>query len=130
MKKFLSYIELTFENIDYIIIPAQYVTDIRIGDITTCRCNTAESVELTLNKEVNDAAKTFTGDVYVMQSEGASLFERISKYRDITHVRMIYEDDTFEEYTLAREEDSTGFRNLLQKTSIIENGDMKVTIKQ
>lgn len=128
MNKTLSYIELTFENIDYIVIPAQYFTDICISNISSGSLGTAESIEFTLKKGVNEAAYAFTGDVYVMQSGGAFLFERISRYCDITHIKMIYEDDTFEEYTVVWEEDQTGCRNLLQKSYITDDGNLKVVI--
>lgn len=87
-----------------------------------------ESVEFTLKKDVNEAAYAFTGDVYVMQSGGAFLFERISRYSDITHIKLIYTDDTFEEYTVAWEEDQTGCRNLLQKSYTTDDGNLKVVI--
>lgn len=134
----LKSIELTFENIDYIIIPVQYFADdygthiiinsCSVSENTVSNRKTAESVMFVLKKAANHAAPTFAGDVHVMQYEGAFLFERISKYSDITHIKLIYTDDTFEEYTVAWEEDQTGCRNLLQKSYTTDDGNLKVVI--
>ena len=134
----LKSIELTFENIDYIIIPVQYFADdfgihiiinsCSVSENMVSNRKTAESVMFVLKKAANHAALTFAGDVHVMQYEGESLFERICRYSDITHIKMIYEDETFEEYTVAWEEDQTGCRNLLQKSYITDDGNIKVVI--
>ena len=139
MSKSVKSIELTFENIDYIVIPAHYFLDFLLEDVKTkiCRAavnailrfNSTDKLMFVLKKEVNEVALTFEGDIYVMQCEGATLFERISTYCDLTHIKFIYEDETSEEYSVVWEdEDNNEYRNRFQKTTITEDGHLCVEI--
>ncbi len=141
MSKSVKSIELIFENIDYIVIPAHFFLDFMLEDVTVkiCRCavnailrfNSTDKLMFVLKKEVNEVASSFEGDVHVIQYEGATLFERISIYSDLTHIKFVYEDESSEEYSVAWEDDDNNEdRNRLQKATITEDGNLCVEIRR
>lgn len=68
---------------------------------------------------------------HVIQYEGATLFERISIYSDLTHIKFVYEDESSEEYSVAWEDDDNNEdRNRLQKATITEDGNLCVEIRR
>lgn len=141
MSKSVKDVEITFENIDYIIVPSQYFLDFSFEDIHTeihraainaiLRYSVVKSLKFVLKKEVNDVARSLEGDVHCVHYGEDTLFDRIHTHHDITHVKLIYMDDTFEEFAAEWEDDGDDeYRNLLQQTSINEDGNLLVTIQK
>lgn len=141
MSKSVKSIELTFENIDYIVIPAHFFLDFMLEDVKVkiCRAavnailryNSTDKLMFVLKKEVNEVASNLEGDVHAIQCEGATLFERISIYNDLTHIKFVYEDESSEEYSITWEdEDNNEYRNGLQKATITEDGNLCVEIRR
>lgn len=134
-------LEITFENIDYVVIPIHYFSDFCIEDIRTnthcvamntiIRCQTASSVIFTLKKMVNDDFKNFVSDIHTVQYCGDTLFQRISNYRDISHIKLIYDGDSFDEFSVEWEDDGDREdRNKLQHSSMTEDENLCVYISK
>ena len=141
MNQIIKNIEITFENIDYVVIPNQYFSDFYMEDIRTniyrvamnaiIRYQTASSVRFILNKEVNDDFESFVADIHMVQHEGVSLFDRIFNYNDITCIKLIYEDDSAEEFTVEWEDNGDRVdRNSFQHSSMTEDGNLCVLISK
>lgn len=120
MSKDICFIEITFENIDYIRIPADYFRAFNTENIN--------SVMFELNPEANRDADGFDGDVHRIHVEGETLFDRL-QMQDITHFKLIYADQTEEEFFVPWENaDNGGYANRLQTSSIDGSGIFRVSI--
>jgi len=138
MNRSIKNIELVFENIDYIVIPIEYFQSYNLNHIKLgpcckdgSKCYRYAEMHFILKKEVNEDALTFENNVYVMQAEDKTLFERIVEYKDLTHVNLIYTDKSTEEYIVLWEaEDNNEYRNRLLKTRIMETGNLCVEVRK
>ena len=139
MTKTIKEIGLFFENIDYVIIPNHYFTLFSIEDIETSihrvaanaimRYNTANTASFILRKEANDDFDRFETDIDLIHYKGGTLFHRILNYNDITQIRLIYDDGSIEEFSVAWEdENGREDRNELQKSAITKDNDLFVSI--
>ena len=138
MNRDICLIEITFENTDFIKIPAHYFRDFVLEDVRTVvrraaanailRYFEANSVLIELEPEANRDGKTFEGDVHIVHYGNNSLFERLQQ-NDITAIKLIYADDTEESfYVVWEDEDESGFRNLFQSSTVDEDGIICVKI--
>ena len=138
MSKDVRFIEITFENLDYVVIPAHYFREFELTDIRTTvrraaanailKCTVVNSVMFELDPEVNKDAAAFEGSVYCISTGEGSLFDRLQN-RDITQMKLIYADKTEEEFSVAWEdEENDEYRNRLQRTLINSAGQLCVQI--
>lgn len=138
MSNDVRFIDITFENIDNIIIPSHYFAAFELDDICTkvCRAamnailrySVANSVKFELNPEANRDADTFGGDVYYTDEGEDKLFRRL-QYDDITSLKLIFSDGTFEELRVPWEdEENNEYRNKLQSSFLNEAGQLCVQI--
>lgn len=132
-------IVLNFENLDYIIIPFEYIEQFSFERIVqknhvsptseTLCYYILESLNLVLKKSVNECAKDFNGDVHMIEWEGKTLFDRISFYHDIVSLKLIcdgFESDEF--WVEWKDEENNEYANELQKVTMNEDGNLKVYI--
>ena len=140
MRKVVKAIDITFENLDSIVIPVEYFYDFFLNDIRTnishmstntiLRTNVAGSLGFLLKKKANKDADKFRGDVHIISTKTGTLFERIYK-SDITSFTIIYEDDSSEEFYIPWEDDGRNeYKNILQKTSEDDKGNLIVRIER
>lgn len=138
MSQDVRFIEITFENIDYIRIPAHYFRDFELAEVHTIvrratanailRYQKASSVTLELIGEADLEAANFDGDVFGLKEGETSLFKRLQR-NDITKIKLIYSDKTEEEFSVAWEDaDRGGYTNLLQSSTVDDAGTICVRI--
>ena len=123
----LKAIELTFENIDYIIIPSPYFQSLKISP---AKEGSAATFIFVLKKEANSAALHLEGDIHIVENENTSLFDRIAEYKDLTKIQFIFKDSSTKEYSVIWEDDDQNeYHNPLQLTNITPSGDLRVEIQ-
>ena len=124
MNMAFCYIELTFENLDWIRIPAHY-----IGEIKTEVLDSGEyAVMLVLRREADVDAVHFEGDVHSILAERRSLFERLRK-NDITQIMVFDSNNTGDTFCVEWEDEvDNEFVNRLQTTSVGEDGALRLYI--
>jgi len=138
MSQDVRFIEITFENIDYIKIPAHYFRGFELEDIRTkvrraalnaiLRYSSVNFTMFELAPEADLEAGTFDGFVFGLKEGEISLFERLQQ-NDITQIKLIYSDETEEEFCVAWEdEDLGGYTNLLQSSTFDDDGTICVRI--
>lgn len=138
MSQDVRFIEITFENLDCITIPAPYFYDFQLTDIQTSvrraaanailKCSVANSVIFELKAEANKDAVTFEGDFYCVDAEDDGLFQRLQD-RDITHIDLIYADKSRERFSIVWEDDGDDeYHNRLQSASLNAEGRLCVQI--
>lgn len=138
MSQDVRFIEVTFENLDYITIPAPYFYDFQMTDIQTSvrrvaanailKYSLVNSVIFELKAEANKDAVTFEGDFYCGDSEDDGLFQRLQN-RDITHIDLIYADKSREQFSIVWEDDGDDeYHNRLQSSSVNAEGRLCVQI--
>lgn len=138
MSKVIAYVEIIFENLDSIIIPARYFRDFELDDIQTVvhravanailRYSVVNSVMFGLEAEANKDASAFTGDVHCINTGEGTLFDRLQS-QDITHLKLIYADKTEEDFVVAWEDgENDEYYNRLQRTFIDSAGRLCVQI--
>ena len=128
MEQDITGIELTFENLDSILIPASYFDAFQYTASPTKVEHTVYTVDFTLKAETDRDAASFSGDVQELQTGRETLFERLCR-NDIAQITLfrtglrpalidvIWEDDPNNEY-----------RNRLQDTSINTEGSLSIRI--
>ena len=140
MSQNVSSIEITFENLDYIVIPAHYFIAFELADIRTTvrrmaanailKCTVANSVMFELKPETNNDAMTFEGSVYCISTGDGGLFERFQA-RDITQLKLIYADKAEEElYVAWEDEENNEYQNRLQSTYLNSENQLCVRIEK
>ena len=138
MSKSVAYIEIIFENLDSIVIPARYFIDFQLDDIHTkvhraaanaiSKYSVVNFVIFELTANASKDAPTFTGDVHCINTGEGTLFERLQG-RDITCLKLIYADKSEETFIVAWEEDEgILYESRLQHVSIDSAGHLCVQI--
>lgn len=139
MNKTISQIDITFENVDYVVIPYEYFQSFLIENVVvnksrksngdTKQMNMAGSVSFVL-KSSADKQEDFKECIYTRLLSSGSLFDRILQ-NDISILRLIYTDGTTEDFYPVWEDDGeTDEINILQKSSIDTNGNLIVRISK
>lgn len=128
MEQDIINIELTFENLDSILLPARHFEAFRYAVCSVLAEHTVYTVDFTLKAEADRDAASFSGDVQELQTGRETLFERLCR-NDIAQITLfrtglrpalidvIWEDDPNNEY-----------RNRLQDTSINTEGSLSIRI--
>ena len=140
MNKIVESIELVFENMDYIVIPAHYFEEFCIKDVRTdiwsMKGNeaiwryTAKVIKLVLKEKTDRVATTFEGDMHSIKYDGETLFERIYGHDDITSVNLIYEDESFDRFAVEWLDGKDEYHNKYQTTRLEEGGKLVVNIQE
>ena len=104
-------IEIIFENLDYIVIPAHYFRAFECtGDQKTVQFMEENAVSFELDPAANRDAASFAGDVHCICTGEGTLFERLQA-RDITRISLAYADQTEQVMQAAWEDaDRGGYR--------------------
>lgn len=141
MNKIIKDIELTFENIDYVVIPNHYFMSFSLENVKIDVCRVAanaimryqkiETTDFILKKEANYNFESFDTNIDLIHYKGNTLFDRIINYKDITHIKLLYNDDSFENFAVVWEdEENNECRNKLQTAVITEEGNLYVRIQK
>ena len=140
MSKHAESIEITFENLDYINIPAEYfgefyITGIRIT-VERLALNAilqrtkADQIEFELLARVDVALSDMSHDLSFLPEEKLSLLKRIENRRDIAYLDIYYDDGSSDQFYLPWEDAESETRNKLLQAKIVDNGNLLVTINQ
>lgn len=136
MGKNLSTLEIVFENVEFVEVPAKYILDMHFGHIDhtvgggvddrnrrekleISHCLTAKIIVITFKRTAKN--KVFT-------SNKDELFQRIRAYNDIVYFKLKYEDGSEEIMHLEWEDYHNYVENGYQ-TSFLENkGDLVIKV--
>ena len=130
MKDKIKSLEITFENLDWIVIPRKYVYEIMIDEACeSTKGHNALCCRFLITTDANDVCSQFAGDVHSIQYEGGYLFERM-RQRDITHIKLIDSDNMVSAFNVEWEEDGDNeFVNRLQKVWVDIHGNLVCELK-
>ena len=140
MSKKVKSVEITFENLDYVDIPAEYFGEFRISGIRSSierlalnailQRTKADSIEFELLVQVDDVLPELKQDLSFVPEEQLSLLRRIANRRDITSLDLHYDDTTTDQFYIPWEDAESETRNKLLQTKIVANGNLFVNIHQ
>ena len=140
MSKKVKSVEITFENLDYVDIPAEYFGEFRISGIRTTierlalnailQRTKADYIEFELLAQVDDVLPELTQDLSFVPDEQLSLLRRIANRRDITSLELHYNDGSSNQFYIPWEDAESETRNKLLQTKLVANGNLLVNIHQ
>ena len=116
MSKNLKTVVLFFENLEYVVLPSFYFLELQVKE--------EQTTTFTISEQANRSVAQFEGDFY----RPLLLFERLTKYSDITHIELVYDDETTEEFELNWSEEDDEY-NRYQTFSFTDTGDLHIEIK-
>lgn len=138
MSKRAESIEITFENLDYINIPAEYFGEFYITGIRTTverlalnailQRKKADQIEFELLARVDVALSDMSHDLSFLPDERLSLLKRIENRRDIAYLDIYYDDGSSDQFYLPWEDAESETRNKLLQAKIVDNGNLLVNI--
>ena len=117
--KTVTKIDITFENCEYTIIPAEHIRDMYMSDFESEIVHNGLSIW----------KKTYAKKIYLqfapkanisIEFSGESLFNRVKLYDDITIIKVYYDDNTSEVYFVDWEDNGLG-ENKNQMSKIVGN---------
>ena len=117
-------VELSFENIDYVVIPIQYFSSFSVDNVQDRQTYfKVDPLVFELKPEADKDTAMF--DRAMLEK---SLFERMMR-RDITQIDALYRDGTKRIFVAPWEdEDGCDWINALQTSSVTTSGSMRVHI--
>jgi hypothetical protein len=130
-------IELQFENCEVIQLPFNVLGNVYLGPISTeiariasnaiCEINSISDVALEIFSEANEL-----GGKIAFFNENKTILERIYEYDDITHINIIYDDDSSVTYSVDYLEEGgcLGARNTVQKSMFSKLGNLYIVISR
>ena len=137
MSKKVKTVELTFENLDYVDIPAEYFGEFYISGIRVSierlafnailQRTKADYIEFELLRCIDVALPGLTQDLFYDPMVEFSLLDRIKDRRDITYLDFHYEDGNTERFFVPWEDADDVCHNKLQHAFI--NGNDNLTVK-
>ena len=140
MSKKVKSVEITFENLDYVDIPAEYFGEFYISGIRTTierlalnailQRTKADHIEFELLAQVDDVLPELTQDLSFVRDEQSSLLRRIINRRDITSLELHYDDNSHDLFYVPWEDAESETRNKLLQVKIVGNGNLLVNIHQ
>lgn len=138
MSKIVKTVEITFENLEFVEIPAEFFGEFYIeglrSSVERLSCNAilqrtkADKITFELLRDVESVVQTLTQDLFGDSLSGFSLQERIAARNDITSLTLKYNDDTTEQFYVTWQDADSDSRNILQHSSITDNANLIVTI--
>ena len=140
MSKKVEFVEITFENLDYVDIPAKYFGVFHISGIHSSverlalnailQCTKADQIEFELLAQVDDVLPELTQDLSFVPDEQLSLLGRIANRRDINSLELHYNDGSSNQFYIPWEDAESETRNKLLQTKLVANGNLLVNIHQ
>ena len=140
MSKKINSVEITFENLDYVEIPAEYFADFHISGIRTSverltpnailQRNQADEIRFELISKADAVLPELTQDLYFAPDEAPSLLKRITNRRDITYLDLYYDDGGYDTFYVPWEDAEDEYHNKLLCTQTSNDGNLLVIIKQ
>lgn len=136
MSKFVKYIDIVFENCEYVRIPISFVGVFYIGRVSTKIKRTASNaiekreiakkVFIEIFAEVDDEILNSCKEGNITMS----IINRIVSYSDITQIEVYYEDGSEEQYLVPYKvkDDMNYAPNVYQKNYISKLGHLYVAI--
>ena len=131
MNRNIESIELYFENIDWIQIPAAYIKKLELLHVKQDP-ETGKNIELqfmfVLNAAANIDAFGFDEDMHCLDSGEGTLFERLL-HPDITQISVQYTDQSSIDYLVIWiDEEGDEYRNQYQSSRILGDGSLLIRI--
>ena len=126
MNKKIAFIEITFENIDFIKIPVAYFKNFTLTPVPTEHLQKC-SMMFELLPQVNEDSPAFEGDVFQLGVGGITLFDRLQR-GEITQIKLFYENMTSDEYHVLWQDSDDEFHNALQKSYLNSDGSLCIEI--
>ena len=133
----LAFVDITFENLDSIKIPANYVdacylrnlsTSIMCNGSTVSRHVQVNYLVLRLKQSVDDAARGFDGMAFSVLEGEEKLSQRLRRC-DVTHVDLFYDDGSKEDFLVAWDDlDGSSCQNSNQMVYVDKYGSLCVSI--
>ena len=134
--KQINKITIVFENCESITFPAKVFYQCYLGKISTeiqrIAINAIEKMtfadEIALGIFFPEAEKLCEKNE--MFEENVKVFDRLTRYMDITYISLLYDDETEETYFIPYEEESSrlGAPNFNQKYWVSDCGDLYIVI--
>ena len=131
-------VEITFENMEFIEIPARYFTVFQVEGIRTCisrvainaikKCTYADSIKVELSNNIEEDISKFKHDLYNAETHQYSLFDRILSRNDITNLICNYSDGSSDLIYITWEEADDAFQNQRQHAHITTSGNLMIEI--
>ena len=138
MSKVIKAIELTFENLDWIEIPAEYfgIFSIRAIHTTVERvaCNAilqrsyCDYVEFELLRSIEEVFPTLQEDIFYDPIAGPGFLDRVAERKDLTHITLRYTDGNEEQYAVPWKDGKNTHYNQLQKTLHLDTQALSIAI--
>lgn len=133
IEKTFESIEIGFENLESVNIPAEFVRTVSLTGITrelhndwfsrkTWEFERASDAVIVLDKSANDFKLKETYNA-------KTIYERIIKWSDITTVEFRYFDQSIRRISVDWEDDKI-CSNSYQTTTILENGDLLIVVSK
>ena len=134
-------IELIFENVECINIKSEYILDMILSDVNTyivhkkmsngsinyVESEIAKGVTLRLSKDADQDYSPFGLDDNLSQSYMTTVFSRILKYPDITHIEIRYRNGVTRTIEVSWPQDSDD-SNAYQTSEITGDGSLLIEI--
>jgi hypothetical protein len=140
MSKRLESVEITFENLDYVLVPVEYFEDFYISGIRTTVERLAlnvvlqrtipDRVEIELSARIDVALSDLSSDLSFTPEENLSLLKRIESRRDIAYLDLYYDDGSSDQFYLPWEDDQDECKNKLLKANYNDSGNLMITIEE
>jgi hypothetical protein len=140
MSKRLESVEITFENLDYVLVPVEYFEDFYISGIRTTVERLAlnvvlqrtilDRVEIELSARIDVALSDLSSDLSFTPEENLSLLKRIESRRDIAYLDLYYDDGSSDQFYLPWEDDQDECQNKLLKANYSDGGNLMITIEE
>lgn len=126
----LNSVKIIFENCEALTIPAEDILHIEINNISKnysfldgwCHVdsiNNADKAIILISKDAN------TCKYFDIMFSSITPFERMTRYNDITHLNLRYEDGVIESYVVTFKGNE---ENELQHSEIIPSGSLMIKI--
>lgn len=136
--KLIEKIDITFENCESITLPQKVLGECYLGDIKTEIYRVASNVisKVTYANEV--ALEIFfpeaeeLGNKSPLFDKNDTIFDRLMRHNDITHITLTYDDNSIEEYCVnyIAENCNLGAQNLNQSTIVSQCGNIYIVISE
>ena len=117
MKILLTEIEIVFENVEFVTVPANFIKDVRAIDIKSCLRGSGENI-----LRMNYAEEIFLK----LDGRAAAQIDRIQRYDDIAFLKLKFSDGTSENIYASWE--GPDEQNFLQRSHFDAAGDFVVEI--
>lgn len=133
----IKFITIEFENCECITLPITVFGECHLGNISTsidrvamnAICKTVFAREIALEIFFPEAESEYIASEFF--GEKYTILQRLTSYRDITHITLTYQDDSKETFTADYEDEvegQLGSDNKNQKNYISECGNLYIII--